>query len=90
MTDLNTKINESLASDHAELDELLGELFAAFEAGEIELIYRTLDLFWARLAMHIRAEHLHLFPAILGAFESGQTNQLRRVPPREIVKDKIG
>jgi hypothetical protein len=30
-------------------------------------IYATLDLFWARLAVHIRAEHLHLFEAILQA-----------------------
>ena len=27
-------------------------------------IYRSLDLFWARLAVHIRAEHLVIFPAI--------------------------
>ena len=27
--------------------------------------YHSLDLFWARLAVHIRAEHLVLFPAVL-------------------------
>lgn len=30
-------------------------------------LYQKLDLFWARLAVHIRAEHLHMFPALLRA-----------------------
>ena len=67
---METQINKLLASDHSELDELLAELFAALDSGDVERIYEKLDFFWARLAMHIRAEHLHLFPAILGAFES--------------------
>ncbi|HEU5130815.1 MAG TPA: hemerythrin domain-containing protein [Pyrinomonadaceae bacterium] len=50
--------------DHAELGELLNELDAALEANDAARTHATLDLFWARLAMHIRAEHLHLFPAI--------------------------
>ncbi len=33
-------------------------------------IFEKLDIFWARLAMHIRAEHLHLFPVTLKALES--------------------
>jgi hypothetical protein len=61
-------MNNLLASDHDELDELLDKLFASFDAsGSVEQIYQKLDLFWARLAVHIRAEHLHLFPLILGA-----------------------
>jgi len=62
-----------LMQDHAELGELLDQLIAklesndSLEANELARIYATLDLFWARLAMHIRAEHLHLFEAILRA-----------------------
>ncbi|CAN5420928.1 hypothetical protein BH10ACI1_BH10ACI1_35620 [soil metagenome] len=56
-----------LADDHSELDALLEEVFVALDEENIETIYSTLDFFWARLAMHIRAEHLHLFPAILDA-----------------------
>lgn len=63
-------MNHLLADDHSELDSLLEELFAALDGDDVELIYQKLDLFWARLAMHIRAEHLHLFPAILGAIEA--------------------
>ncbi len=59
-----------LADDHAEIDCLLEEFFAALAARDVEMIYRTLDFFWARLAMHIRAEHLHLFPAILDAVKT--------------------
>lgn len=67
------KMNHLLADDHSELDLLLGEVFTALDAGDIERVYQKLDLFWARMAMHIRAEHLHLFPAILGAIETHET-----------------
>lgn len=63
-------MNDLLAHDHSELDTLLDELVARFETGDARRIFEKLDLFWARLAMHIRAEHLHLFPAILGALDS--------------------
>jgi Hemerythrin HHE cation binding domain len=56
---------ELLAADHAALDELLKTLLVALDQGETSTIFQRLDLFWARLAMHIRAENLHLFPAIL-------------------------
>lgn len=62
-------MNDLLAADHSEIDVLLDDVFAALEAGEAGQIYQKLDFFWARLAMHIRAEHLHLFPAIMGAIE---------------------
>lgn len=61
------EVSQLLSVDHSELDEMLGELFEALDAGDVEQIYKRLDIFWARLAMHIRAEHLHLFPAILQA-----------------------
>ena len=38
-------------------------------AGDSRQALTRIDLFWGRLAMHIRAEHLHLFPALLGAAE---------------------
>jgi hypothetical protein len=58
-------MDDQLSNDHAELGKLLGEVRDALEAGDITRSHSRLDLFWARLAMHIRAEHLHLFPAIL-------------------------
>jgi iron-sulfur cluster repair protein YtfE (RIC family) len=59
-----------LERDHEELDGLLGEFFLALDHGERDESFARLDLLWARLAMHIRAEHLCLFPAILGAPQS--------------------
>ena len=56
-----------LERDHEELDAVLGELFLALDQGERDESFARLDLLWARLAIHIRAEHLCLFPAILGA-----------------------
>lgn len=60
-------MKELLTIDHQEVDAILGQLFAAFERKDLAEIRRHLDLFWARLAMHIRAENLHLFPAVLRA-----------------------
>ena len=56
-----------LERDHEELDGVLGELLLALDHGDKDESFARLDLLWARLAIHIRAEHLCLFPAILGA-----------------------
>ncbi len=56
-----------LADDHSEIDILIADLLAALEEGEKTKAFARLDLSWARLAVHIRAEHLCLFPSILGA-----------------------
>ena len=54
-----------LTFDHRELDLLFDRVFECLDRSDRNETYRSLDLFWARLAMHIRAEHLHLFPAIV-------------------------
>lgn len=59
--------DEQLTDDHSELGDLLGRLINALERKDVAESHATLDLFWARLAVHIRAEHLHLFPEILRA-----------------------
>ena len=82
-------MNNLLADDHSELDELLAELFAALDSGDVERIYEKLDFFLARLAMHIRAEHLHLFPAILGAFEPKEPTKERRALSFEFAQSTI-
>jgi hypothetical protein len=56
-----------LERDHEELDGVLRELCVALDDGDQDESFVRLDLLWARLAIHIRAEHLCLFPAILGA-----------------------
>ena len=58
-------LSELLIDDHAALDKLLNELQAALRSSDLETAHAKLDLFWARLAVHIRAEHLHLFPIFL-------------------------
>src|SRR5688572_17623428 len=61
-------MSERLDHDHAELGNLLVEVKAALDSKDVARSQASLDLFWARLAVHIRAEHLHVFPAIEGAF----------------------
>lgn len=82
-------MNDLLTFDHAELDELLAEIFRTFETESIERIFQKLDIFWARLAMHIRAEHLHLFPAILKASKLHIETNKNKIPPFEIVNNTI-
>ncbi len=69
-----------LADDHTELDALLEEFFDALKTADVETIYKSLDFFWARLAMHIRAEHLHLFPAIITTIEAQAAENNSSVP----------
>ena len=60
-------IESMLEEDHAQLDDLIVQLCAALEERDVERSFYLLDLVWARLAIHIRAEHLCLFPALLDA-----------------------
>jgi len=59
-----------LAHDHSEIDILLEIALAKLRSKDSALAIKALDLFWMRLAVHIRAEHLHLFPAVLKISES--------------------
>jgi len=62
--------SDQLIEDHVALDKILKELKAALVRRDVIAGHAKLDLFWARLAVHIRAEHLHLFPAVLRHLES--------------------
>lgn len=53
-----------LSDDHRAVGEVLQQLLKALDSKNVEVSNAKLDLLWARLAVHIRAEHLHLFPAI--------------------------
>jgi len=47
------------------VSKVLEQLLAALDIKDVQASHSRLDLLWARLAVHIRAEHLHLFPAVL-------------------------
>ncbi|HLM55117.1 MAG TPA: hemerythrin domain-containing protein [Pyrinomonadaceae bacterium] len=77
-----------LAGDHAEVDALFRDLSREFDGGGARVIFEKLDYLWARLAVHIRAEHLHLFPALLtvaGAVGEGNEG----VPAPEEVRGAV-
>ena len=57
-------MDDLLSRDHTEIDLLLDDAVNKLGSRDSVEAVLALDLFWARLAMHIRAEHLHLFPAI--------------------------
>jgi hypothetical protein len=78
-----------LAADHAELDELSRGLRANLDRGDAAGAFATLDLFWARLAMHIRAENLHLFPAILAALAHAAEGRADLTPAPGEVREAV-
>jgi hypothetical protein len=65
-----------LEEDHEAVGKLLEELRAGLRSGtDAGTVYGMLDRVWARLAVHIRAEHICLFPALLrslGVLGDGQ------------------
>jgi len=67
---MNNSIESLLEDDHESLDQLLAELDQELAKPNLARAFELLDLFWARLAVHIRAENLHLFPAIINASAS--------------------
>ncbi len=72
---MKNPVESLLEADHASLGQLLSELYAELSAPNIARASELLDLFWARLAVHIRAENLHLFPALANASASLFTGQ---------------
>jgi hemerythrin superfamily protein len=47
------------------VNHVLQQLLAALDQRDLQTSRFKLDLLWARLAVHIRAEHLHLFPVVI-------------------------
>jgi hypothetical protein len=70
------QVSEHLIDDHAALDKVLKQLQTALRSSDLEVAHTKLDLFWARLAVHIRAEHLHLFPTVLSSLENAAVNHV--------------
>jgi hemerythrin-like domain-containing protein len=64
---------QPLQNDHHDLDILLADACSEIDVGDLASTFDHLDLFWARLAVHIRAEHLHLFPVVIETFSSAGT-----------------
>jgi len=61
---MQSQARQRLSDDHHSVSEVLNQLLTALDNKDVQTSHSGLDLLWARLAVHIRAEHLHLFPAI--------------------------
>ncbi|MBK6426331.1 MAG: hemerythrin domain-containing protein [Blastocatellia bacterium] len=59
-----------LSDDHVELGALLMELLRSLDEANVDEAYARLDTLWARLAVHIRAENVQVFPDILRALDA--------------------
>ncbi len=67
-----SQARQRLLDDHHTVSRLLKQLLTALDNKDIQTSYSRVDLLWARLAVHIRAEHLHLFPAIASRVSQAQ------------------
>jgi Hemerythrin HHE cation binding domain len=65
LTEEPQRVEDVLTEDHRELDQLIGASLEALDQGDAVEAFLRIDRFWARLAMHIRAENHQLFPSIL-------------------------
>lgn len=71
---MKNSVESLLEADHESLGQLIPMLDEEMEKHNFPRAFELLDLFWARLAIHIRAENLHLFPALdnAGALFTGK------------------
>ena len=67
---MNNPVESLLEDDHESLGRLLTKLDSELAKPNLSVAFELLDLFWARLAVHIRAENLHLFPALANSSAS--------------------
>jgi iron-sulfur cluster repair protein YtfE (RIC family) len=70
---MTSQAHERLSDDHQAVGEIFNQLPTALNARDMPASLASLDLLWARLAVHIRAEHLHLFPAVITRMNEAQT-----------------
>lgn len=68
-----SQARERLLDDHHAVSEVLKQLLTVLDNKDAQTSYSKLDLLWARLAVHIRAEHLHLFPAVMTRLTEAQS-----------------
>jgi hypothetical protein len=83
---MKSSVEFLLEGDHESLGQLLTELDSALTDVNVSRSFELLDLFWARLAVHIRAENLHLFPALANAPPSLLTGKDRLPSPDDVQK----
>ena len=61
---MSNPVESLLQHDHESLGQLLTKLDHELAQLNVIAAFELLDRFWARLALHIRAENLELFPAL--------------------------
>jgi len=82
-------MSDLLARDHDEVGALFGGLSDAFGRGGAREVLGKLDYLWARLAVHIRAEHLHLFPALIAAAVASEDGGMDGTPSADEVRAAV-
>jgi len=82
---MGSEPRQQLSDDHQAVHEVLKQLLTALGNKDVETGCRKLDLLWARLAVHIRAEHLHLFPTVMTRLSELSDNAEDAIKARSII-----
>jgi len=82
---MGSEPRQQLSDDHQAVHEVLKQLLTALANKDVQTGCRKLDLLWARLAVHIRAEHLHLFPTVMTHLTESSDNSEDAIKARSIV-----
>jgi hypothetical protein len=69
-------VESILLKDHQSLGDMLGNVEKSLSCPDVKAAFDLLDEFWARLAVHIRAENLCLFPATVAALKAERAESL--------------
>jgi hypothetical protein len=80
---MTNPVESLLENDHRSLGKLFAELDAELAESNVSRAFELLDLFWARLAVHIRAENLHLFPQFANISAISSTGRAGVPSPEE-------
>jgi hemerythrin superfamily protein len=70
---------QRLSDDHDAVSEVLKQVLIALDNKDVQSSYSGVDVLWARLAVHIRAEHLHLFPAVTSRLNQSELSGAQAV-----------
>ena len=84
-----SKARQRLSDDHEVATKLLKHLLTALDNKDVHTSYSKLDLLWARLAVHIRAEHLHLFPAVINRLSKSSDGSVPSLSEALAIVEKL-
>jgi len=87
--EIMSQARQRLSDDHHVVGEVLEQLLTALANKDVQTSHFKLDLLWARLAVHIRAEHLHLFPAVISRLTESPDHVVPDLSEAQVIVENL-